>query len=68
MTGAPNFDYSPVLRAARASGGVRDACLHDQYLRDPEAMFPGMWMTSRPMPELAERRAPTDFLADPKTR
>lgn len=68
VAGDPKFDYSPVLRAARASGGVWNRRLLDQFLRDPEAMFPGMWMTSRPMPDAAERRALADFLADPKSR
>jgi cytochrome c len=68
VAGDPKFDYSPVLRTARATGRVWDHKLLDQFLRDPEAMFPGMWMTSRPMPDAAERRALADFLADPKSR
>ncbi len=68
VAGDPKFDYSPVLRSARASGRAWDRPLLEQFLRDPEAMFPGMWMTSRPMPDMAERRALADFLADPKSR
>jgi hypothetical protein len=31
-------------------------------------MFPAMWMSSKPMPDAAERKALVDFLADPKSR
>jgi cytochrome c len=68
VAGDPKFDYSPVLRAARTAGQVWNRGLLDQFLRDPEAMFPGMWMTWRPMPDAAERQALADFLADPKSR
>jgi cytochrome c len=62
------FDYSPVLRQAGASGAQWTRERLDQFLEDPEAMFPAMWMSSRPMPDAAERKALTDFLADPKSR
>jgi cytochrome c len=68
LAGDPKFDYSPVLRAARASGRAWDRRLLDRFLRDPEGMFPGMWMTSRPISNAAERKALVDFLADPNSR
>ena len=67
IAGDPKFDYSPVLRAAAAQGDWTRERL-DTFLRDPEAMFPGMWMTARPMPDAAQRKALGDFLADPKSR
>jgi cytochrome c len=68
VAGDPNFDYSPVLRAARARGETWTRERLDQFLRDPEAMFPAMWMTSRPMAETAPRQALGDFLAHPNSR
>ena len=65
--GDPGFDYSSVLRAASASGmWSRDRL--ETFLADPEAMFPGMWMSSRGIPDPADRKALADFLADPKSR
>jgi cytochrome c len=63
----PRFDYSPVLRKAAAENRVWTIEMLDTFLADPEAMFPGMWMTGRPMPE-GERRALVRFLASPDTR
>ena len=62
------FDYSPVLRQAAASGSTWTRERLEQFLRDPEAMFPAMWMSSKPMPDAAARKALADFLADPKSR
>ncbi len=68
IAGDRAFDYSPVLRQAGAGGALWTRERLDQFLRDPEAMFPAMWMSSRPMPDAAERNALADFLADPKSR
>ena len=63
----PRFDYSPVLRKAAAENLIWTREMLDTFLANPEAMFPGMWMTGRPMPE-AERRALARFLASPGAR
>lgn len=68
IAGDPQFDYSPVLRQAATSGARWSREKLDRFLTDPEATFPGMWMTSRPMPDGGERKALLDFLADPKSR
>ena len=68
VAGDPAFDYSPVLRQAGAQNRRWDRTMLDAFLADPEAMFPGMWMTGRRMPEAAERRALASFLADPAAR
>jgi cytochrome c len=68
VAGDPAFDYSPVLRRAGAAGRRWDRAMLDAFLADPEAMFPGMWMTGRRMTDAAERRALADFIADPALR
>lgn len=68
IAGDPVFDYSPVLRGAANTGQTWTRARLDQFLRDPEAMFPAMWMSSKPTPNAAERKALVDFLADPKSR
>jgi cytochrome c len=56
-----------VLRKAAAENRVWTLEMLDTFLADPEAIFPGMWMTGRPMPE-AERSALARFLAGPGAR
>jgi cytochrome c len=68
VAGDADFDYSPVLRQARAEGRVWTAAALEQFVADPEAMFPGMWMTARPLANPAERQALVRFLTDPKSR
>jgi cytochrome c len=68
IAGDPAFDYSPVLRQERTEGARWTHERLDQFLRDPEAMFPAMWMSSKPMRDASERKALVDFLADPKSR
>lgn len=68
VAGDPNFDYSPVLRAARAEGRTWTAEALEKFVADPEAMFPGMWMTARPLANPADRQALVRFLTDPKSR
>lgn len=52
----PDFDYSPALKAARARGVTWDAARIEAFLADPDAMFPGLWM-SPPGVGTAEDRA-----------
>ena len=68
IAGDAAFDYSPVLRQAGAQNRRWDRAMLEAFLADPEAMFPGMWMTGRRMPEAAERWALAAFLADPAAR
>jgi cytochrome c len=62
------FDYSPVLRQAGAENQIWTEERLDRFLTDPEAMFPGMWMTARRMDDAGERQALIRFLADPASR
>jgi cytochrome c len=66
--GDPAFDYSPVLRKANADGLRWDAERLDRYLADPEAMFPGLWMSFGGVQDAAERAALVRFLSDPASR
>ncbi|MCC7346711.1 MAG: c-type cytochrome [Variibacter sp.] len=68
IAGDPQFDYSPVLRQAGASGERWTAERLDAFLADPEAMFPGMWMTARGVREPDDRRALVRFLVDQPAR
>jgi cytochrome c len=62
------FDYSPVLRKARADGLRWDATRFETFLTDPAEMFPGLWMSMRGIEDAAERQALVRFLADPASR
>jgi cytochrome c len=66
--GAAAFDYSPVLRQAGAQGRRWDRQLLDAFLVDPEAVFPGLWMTGPRMARAADRQALIRFLTDPASR
>jgi cytochrome c2 len=44
-----------VLRKAAAENRVWSTEMLERFLADPERMFPGMWMTARPMEDAAER-------------
>lgn len=68
IAGDKEFDYSPVLRQVAVTGAVWTRERLEIFLSDPEAMFPAMWMSSKPMRDPAERKALADFLADPKSR
>jgi cytochrome c len=68
VAGDPAFDYSPVLRQARLEGRVWTREALDSFLADPEGMFPGMWMSGRPIKKDAERHALARFIADPASR
>lgn len=60
--GDPDFDYSPVLQAAREAGQVWDAAMLDRFLADPEEMFPGLWMGGNGLRAAADRAAVIDHL------
>ena len=45
VAGDPRFDYSPALREGRAEGRAWDASALRDFLRDPDAAFPGTWMS-----------------------
>jgi cytochrome c len=62
------FDYSPALRRARDEGLGWDEARLDRFLTDPAAMFPGLWMATRGIEEVADRRALVRFLADTSSR
>ena len=66
--GDPGFDYSPVLRQAASENRVWTAETLNRFLADPEAMFPGLWMSGRPIEDADERRALTEFLLQPNAR
>jgi cytochrome c len=68
VAGDGAFDYSPVLRKARADGLVWDEARLDTFLTDPDEMFPGLWMTMRRMEDASDRRALVRFLVDPSSR
>jgi cytochrome c len=68
VAGDPAFDYSPVLRAAREEGHVWTAETLEKFVADPEAMFPGTWMSRVPLANPADRQALVRFLTDPKSR
>ena len=66
--GDPAFDYSPVLRKARDQRLVWDAARLELFLADPAEMFPGLWMATRGVEDVAERRALVQFLSNPSSR
>ena len=68
VAGDPNFDYSPVLQAVRDGGRVWTRELLEQFLADPEAMFPAMWMSAQGIRNADDRKALAAFIADPASR
>ena len=60
--GDPKFDYSPVLEGARQEGRVWDEALLEQFLADPEEMFPGLWMGNNALRAAEDRAAVAAFL------
>jgi len=60
--GAESFDYSPVFKAAKARGLRWDRERLLAFLEDPEAMFPGLWMSAQGLRRAEERAAVADFL------
>jgi cytochrome c len=55
VAGDPAFDYSPVLREARARGEVWTKEKVDLFLTDPEALYAGTWMGSPPIRDAKQR-------------
>ena len=68
VAGDEKFDYSPVLRQARAQGGVWTVEALEMFLVDPESMFPAMWMSAQGIRDMADRKALVRFIADPASR
>jgi cytochrome c len=64
----PKFDYSPVLQQARDEGRVWTADSLGAFITDPEAVFPGTWMSRLPIPNPADRQALVRFITDPASR
>jgi cytochrome c len=64
----PSFDYSPVLRAVRDDGRVWTHEMLEQFLADPEAMFPAMWMSAQGLRNANDRKALAAFIADSASR
>lgn len=62
------FDYSPVLRKARADGLRWNADRLETFLADPAQMFPGLWMSMRGIEDATDRQALVRFLATPASR
>jgi cytochrome c len=67
VAGDETFDYSPVLRQARAEGRVWSADTLEKFIADPEAAFPGTWMSRVPM-GAAERVVLVRFITNPASR
>ena len=63
--GDPKFDYSPVLRTANEEGQVWSPALLETFLKDPEGMFPGMWMSYPGIRDPRERAALVRYITAP---
>lgn len=63
VAAAPNFGYSPALRA---KGGTWDAAALDTFLTAPAKAIPGNRMAFAGIPEAAEREALILYLAEQK--
>jgi cytochrome c len=68
IAGDPQFDYSPVLRQAREEGRTWNAESLEVFIADPEALFPGTWMSRLPIPNAADRQALVRFIIDPASQ
>lgn len=60
--GDPEFQYSPVLRKAKDAGQVWTIRRLEEFLADPEGMFPGMWMSYPGIRDEEERAALTRYI------
>jgi cytochrome c len=60
--GDPQFQYSPVLRKAKDAGQVWTIRRLEEFLADPEGMFPGMWMSYPGIRDANERAALTQYI------
>ena len=52
----------------RDEGRVWTRELLEQFLADPEAMFPAMWMSAQDLRNADDRRTLAAFIADPASR
>jgi cytochrome c len=59
------FGYSPVLQRAGRAGRVWDIPMLGEFLADPEAMFPGLWMGANGVRDAEQRAALVRFIAGP---
>ncbi|MZR32388.1 c-type cytochrome [Sneathiella litorea] len=66
--GDPEFDYSPVLRAANSAGEVWTPQLLEEFLADPEGVFPGMWMSYPGIRDEVERAALARYIVSVSNR
>lgn len=62
IAGAIDFDYSPAMKRGYDSGAVWDEKRLMEFLADSDEMFPGLWMSARPMANESDRRALAAFL------
>jgi cytochrome c len=60
--GDPEFQYSPVLRDAKDAGLIWTEQRLEEFLADPEGMFPGMWMSYPGIRDESERAALTRYI------
>ena len=60
--GDPEFSYSPVLQTANSAGLVWTLQRLEEFLADPEGMFPSMWMSYPGIRDKAERAALARFI------
>lgn len=60
--GDPEFQYSPVLRKAKDAGQIWTIRRLEEFLADPEGMFPGMWMSYPGIRDEEERAALTQYI------
>jgi cytochrome c len=67
VAGDEKFDYSPVLRQAREEGRLWTLEALDKFIADPEAMFPGTWMSRLPL-GAPERQVLVRFITDQASR
>jgi cytochrome c len=63
VAGDARFDYSPALRAARATAPAWTEARLVEFLADPEEMFPGLWMGANGLRDPAERAEIVKFLS-----
>jgi cytochrome c len=60
---APNFEYSPAMRAARSGGLVWTPDILDRFIADPDAVVRGTSMSPTGMVRAADRAALIAYLA-----
>ncbi|MEP3280441.1 MAG: hypothetical protein ABJN26_09565 [Stappiaceae bacterium] len=66
VAGDTGYAYSPVLRAAGDRGLTWTPGRLKQFLADPEAMFPGMWMSYQGIKDEREQESLAGFIAGHK--